>query len=397
MPYQTGRNIAVNYKLEATYGVKPGPTGGLVFRPNSGTMTLAKEPITSNEIRPDGMSSRGRHGARSVTGNYVGDMSVGTFDPLIEAVFRGTFSAPLALTQATMSTATVTVQANTITASAGSWITAGLRVGDVIRLGAGFVAGNMNRNVRITGLTATVITVAEALTVQSTAATTWAISRPKTLVQGMTHRSFTFEEYEVDIDGSEVFTGVRVGSIQLQMQPNGMATLGFNLVGQNMEVLEGAAAPYYTNPVKTTSIGLTAVEAKILVGGVDVLDVSALDMTLNVNASGVPVVGSVVTPDVFTNLATVNLSLTALKKDVLRSQQYLNETDLSLHLVFEDRSSPVPEFVSFYIPNLTLATTSKGELGQDNARTQTFTALVGIDERGGAFDKTMVKFQTSAV
>lgn len=397
MPYQTGRNVAVSYKPETTYGIKPGATGAIAFRPNSGALTLAKEPINSNEIRADGMSTRGRHGSRSVTGGYTGDMSVGTFDTLIEAAFRGTFGTALALTQATMSTATITVQANTITASTGSWITAGLRVGDVIRLGTGFVAGNMNRNVRITGLTATVITVAETLTVQGTAVTTWAINRPKTLIQGMTQRSFTFEEHEADIDGSEVFTGVRVGSVQLQMQPNGMATLNFGLVGQNMEVLEGVAAPYYTNPTKTTSIGLTAVEAKILVGGVDVLDVSSLDMTLSVNASGTPVVGSVVTPDVFTNLATVELTLTALKKDIVRSQQYLNETELSLHLVFEDRSSPVPEFVSFFIPNLTLANATKGEIGQDNARTQTFTALVGVDERGGAFEKTMVKFQSSAV
>lgn len=398
MVYQSGRNISVNYKLETTYGEKPGATGATGFRPNSGSINLTKEPINSNEVRSDGMSTRGRHGSRSVTGSYTGDLSVGTFDALFEAAFRGTWSSALSLTQATsgMATATISTTTNTIVASAGSWITVGLRVGDVIRLGTGFVTGNQNRNVRITALTATVITVAETLTAQAGPVASWAITRPKTLIQGTTPRSFTFEEYEADIDGVEVFKGVRVGSVQLQMQPNGMATVNFGLVGQDMEVLDGASAPYFTNPTKSTTVGLTAVEAKIMLGSEQILDVSSIDMTLNLNAAGVPVVGSVYTPDVFTNLASVELSITALKKDTVRALQFLNETELSLHLLFEENETGARDFVAFYIPNMTLATATKGELGQDNARTEQFTCLVGVDERGGANDKTMVKLQTSA-
>ncbi|HEV7417866.1 MAG TPA: phage tail tube protein, partial [Tianweitania sediminis] len=159
MAYQSGRNVAVSYKLETEFGQLPGATDAKAFRPNSGQLTLAKEAITSNEIRRDGMSTRGRHGSRSVTGQYAGDLSVGTFDELIEAVFRGTFEAALTIDQDAMASATIAVDANTITAPAGSFIAAGLRVNDVIRLGEGFAAGNQNLNVRIVGLTATTITV----------------------------------------------------------------------------------------------------------------------------------------------------------------------------------------------------------------------------------------------
>ena len=86
MAYQSGRNIRVAYKEESAFGVLPGDTDAAVFRINSGGLTLAKEPINSNELRADGMTTRGRHGSRSVTGNYVADHSVGTFDDLIEAV-----------------------------------------------------------------------------------------------------------------------------------------------------------------------------------------------------------------------------------------------------------------------------------------------------------------------
>lgn len=394
MAYQSGRNIRVAFKEEPAFGVLPGDTGAQVFRINSGGLNLAKEPINSNELRADGMSTRGRHGSRSVTGSYVADLSVGTFDDLIEAVFRGTFGAALELTEADFTSITTT--ANAIIFASGSPVTLGLKIGDIIRLADHASAGNNSRNLRITGLDATTITVAETLTVNAVADTDVTISRPKTLVQGVTARSFTCEEFEADIDGTEIFTGCRVGSMQLQLQPNGMTTLTFGVVGQDMDALDGAEAPYFTGPTKTTSIGLTAVEAKIMLGGVDVLDVTAIDMTLQLNASGVPVVGSVLTPEVFTNSAQITLSVTALKKDIARVQQYLDEDELSLHLLFEENETGAADFCAFYLPNITLASASKSELGQDNGRTVTFTCLVGIDERGGAHPATMVGFQTSA-
>src|SRR5690606_15576854 len=100
-----------------------------------------------------------------------------------------------------------------------------LRIGDIIRLTDHSSAGNNNRNLRIVDLDATTITVAETLTLNASPDTDVTITRPKTLVQGVTPRSFTFEEYEADIDGTEIFTGCRVGSMQLQLQPNGMTML----------------------------------------------------------------------------------------------------------------------------------------------------------------------------
>lgn len=396
MVYQSGRNIGVSYKSESSYGVLAGASGAKAFRPNSGSLTLTKEPIRSNENRRDGMTTRGRHGSRAVAGSYACDLSLGSFDDLIEAAFRGTFETALVITEATAGLTSITTTTSTIVASAGSWITAGLRVGDVIRLTNHSSAGNNSRNLRITGLTASTITVAETLTLNAVADTSFTITRPKKLIQGVTNRSFTFEEHEADIDGSEVFKGVRVGSLQIQLQPNGNCILTFGLVGQDMEVMTGASAPYFTSPTEYVSVAMTSVEAAIRIGSADVLDVSSIDLTLNLNAAGVPVVGSNVTPDVFTNLATIEGSITALKSDVTRSQQFLDETVLSLHLMFTEPETAPQDFCAFFLGNFTLATATKGELGSDNARTQTFTLLPGVDERGGAFDRTMIKYQTSA-
>lgn len=399
MSHQTGRNILVAYKEENTFGTPEAGTGGTVFRPNSGKLELAKAAIESNENRRDGLKTRGRHGSKSVSGNYSGDLSLGSYDDFIEAVFRGTFSAAITITEATaaMSSATLSVTAGSIVASAGSWLTAGLRVGEVIRLGSGFVSANQDRNIRITGLTATTISVAETLTAEAGPLASYSLTRPKTLLQGTTPRSFTVEETEIDIDSSEVFSGCRIGQMQLQMQPNGMATVDFGIVGQDMDIKTGVDSPSLTDPVASTSIGVTAVEAVIRLGTTDLLDVSALNLSIYLNASGNPVVGSSLTPDVFTNQAMVEGSITALRQDVSKVQNFLNEDQLSLHILFTENESEPKDFCSFYVGNLTLASASKSELGQDGPRTQDLTLMIGVDERGGAFDATSVKYQTSAV
>jgi hypothetical protein len=395
MVHQTGRQIEVAYKVESAYGALAGASGAKVFRPNSGNLSMSIEPIGSNENRRDGMKTRGRHGTRNVTGQYTGDLSVGSYDDWIEAVFRGTFSAALELDEGDFTSITTT--ANTIVLASGSPISLGLRVGDIIRLSDHATAANNDRNLRITALDSTTITVAETITLNNTPDTDVTITRPKKVIQGVTSRSFTVEEREIDIDSSEVFTGIRVGQMQLQMQPNGMATLSFSLVGQDMQVKSGADSPYFTTPSETTTIGLTSVEAKIRIGSEDVVDITSLDLTLNLNAAGQPVVGSNLTPDVFTNLADVQGSITALKRDAARTQQYLDEDGLSLYLLFEEKvESGTPGFCAFCIPNLTLASATKSDLGTDGARTQSFSLLVGKDLRGGAYDPTMLTFQTSA-
>src|SRR5690606_23427256 len=106
-----------------------------------------------------------RHGQRQVAGDYPADLTLETFDPLFEAIVRGTFDEKLEITQATGSPplTSVTTTANTIVAASGSFIAAGLRVGDVIRLSGFQDAENNGRNIRITGLTANTITTPDIL------------------------------------------------------------------------------------------------------------------------------------------------------------------------------------------------------------------------------------------
>lgn len=394
MSYQTGRNISVAYKAESTFGTLPAGNAGTVFRANSGTLNLDKSPIRSGENRRDGMMTRGRHGYKKVQGGYTADLSVGTFDSLFEAVFRGTFDSPLSISNAEMTSITTT--ANSIVASAGSWLTQGVRVGDVVRLVNHSTAANNSRNLRVTRVTALEITVADTLTVDSSPDSAFTLTRSKKLTQGTTSRSFSFEESEQDIDGSEIFTGVRIGSMRLQLQPNGMVTVTFNGVGKTMQAQDGSDSPYFVSPTATTSLGMTAVEAVIRLGSTDVVDLTALDITLDLKADGVNCVGTVVTPDVFTNLADVSMNLTTLRSDLSRVAQFLAEDVLTLHLLFTENESEPKDFISLFVPNFTFATSTKSEIGQDGPRTAQLSTLVGIKDDDSSYDSAMLVLQTSA-
>jgi hypothetical protein len=302
----------------------------------------------------------------------------------------------LTVTQAEAGLTSITTTANTIVASAGSFITAGLRVGDVITLAGVSDAANTGKLLRIVALTATVITVAETLVVNATPDTSFSIVRSKKLLQGLTPKAFVFEENEADIDVSNLFTWCRVGSFEIRMEPNGEIIFTFNFTGRDMEIIDGAEAPYFTAPTETVSIAMTAVESVIRFGDEDVFDFTAATLGVNLNAAGTEVVGANKTPDVFTNLAQVTGSVTALRQDAVRQRKFWNEEQLSLHILAVDSENPL-DFCSLVLTNLTLGGGAPSDIGADGPRTESYDLLPGKDERGGAFDPTMIKYQTSAV
>jgi hypothetical protein len=400
MAYQDQREIRVAYKRESAFGTLADASGADIFRVNTGGIMLAKAPINSGENRQDKQRLLGRHGTRSVSGAYTSDLSVGSFDDLLESALRGTWSAALTIDEAAsaMASATLSVGASSIVASAGSWITAGLRVGDIIRLGDGFVTANRNRNLRITGLTATTITVAETLSVEAGPLAAYDVVRARKVIMAAapTAHSYTIEEYEQQIDSAEVFLGCRLTRLRLQMAPNGMVTVETSFMGQDMDTFEATNAPYFTSPTETTSLGLVTADAVVLYDGASVIDLTEFDITIDLAGQAQPVVGNNLTPDIWTGQADVTGTITALREDLEYVADQLAETQLSLHVMMVENDSEPKDFLALHVPLFTLPNVQKSALGQNGPRTQKMTMMIGRDGRGGAYDPTMVKLITSA-
>jgi hypothetical protein len=407
MVYQTNSNALIAYKKQAGLGTPASGAAASVLRLSGGNgIKLAKAAIASAEVRNDGMSTRGRHGTQAITAAYNAELSLGSHDGIIEALMRSTWDSAT-LTKSQTDFTSLTTGANTVILATGNPITMGFRVFDVIRLGTLNATANNNRNLRITGLSATTITVAETLTVDAVADTSCTITRsgkrlinPAVLVKPY----FTLEEYEGDIDQSTTVQDFVWGGLKFSMANNGlvMAAPSGVGIGQVSALATGAPSPYFTSPVATTDVPMSVVDATIRLAGNDLVQLTALDINLDIQPASPPVFGSGTQKfgaDVFTGPLLVSMNLTMLRKDLSIFSDFIAETQYSLHLLAVDNMAEPKDFVAITVPNFTLGSTDPSALSkQGGGRTQSIAipaGLVGVDTSATG-DNSMIKFQTTA-
>jgi hypothetical protein len=399
MAYQTNSNAYIARKVQSALGSMAGASGASIIRTAGGQGgRLSKAAIESNEVRRDGMRSRGRHGSQRTAGSYTTEYSNGNIDDIIEAVMRGTYEAALTKTQVQLTSIVTT--STTITVGGGDLIALGFRVGDVIQLGGAPDAANNGINIRITGLTATVITTPDTLVANATPDTTFSISRvgQKLINPGagaMVQRYHTIEEYEIDIDRAEIFSDCVWGSLTFSMSPDSllMANPGWVGTGQFLGDNDGVSVPYFSSPSESVADPMSVVDAKVRVGGGDALDLTNFELTIDLGLNSPNVAASLYAPDVFPGNMSISASITLLRDNYANVQRLLSETQIAISVLAAHGAN----FLSIYVPNLTLGGVDKSALSNaGGARTETLAipaALVGKDQRGGAFDPTMIKFQ----
>lgn len=397
MAFQTGKGVRVSAKVEATYNTAPTASAATQLRlTDSPGMNLTKAVINSAEVRSDGLSTIGRHGSRSAPGTYNGELSVGTFDMFLEAAMRGTWVAASVITQATMTSITTTT--STIVAGAGSWITQGVKVGDVVRLTNHATTANNNLNLRVRSLTASTITViGTPLTLNASADTSFELTILRKLRNPVTptKRTFWVEEYFQDIDQSQVFGGCRVVSMTISGTPDGMASVSFGLLGASSDTLTTAASPYYTSPTLTTSNPLVFADAKISVAGTDITSATAFELTYSIAASTQPVIGADVSPDVFDNDATLSGSLTVVRDDLDNFDAFNDETEIELHILLEEPEAAPSDCIAIFVPLVKFNDASASK-GGDGAMLETIPWMAGIKPTTTGYDSTLLTISTSA-
>ena len=157
MAYGHASDVIVAIKPEATYNTAPGTGSGerLRIRPSPG-MSLVKNMSPNDEVSLDLQDRLARHGTQSVPGSYNLVWAVDAQDTALEALMRSTWVAAVAITQATMTSITTTT--STIVAAAGSWLTQGVRRGDVVRLTGHATAANNSINLLVASVSASTIT-----------------------------------------------------------------------------------------------------------------------------------------------------------------------------------------------------------------------------------------------
>jgi hypothetical protein len=396
MPISKGTAKVVAYKKEATWGQLAGATGGKQLRRVTADFNLEKETYESSEIRTDRQTADFRHGVRSAAGNLSGELSPKTYSDFMAAVVARDFSAVTAL-----SGLSVTIAASddlyTVTRSAGSFIADGIKVGNVVRLtGAGLNTNNSNKNLLVVSMTATVLTVkvlngTPMVAEGPIASVGVSVPGKQTYVPktGHTDDSFTVEQWFGDIAQSEVYTGMKVGSMAVSLPATGLTTVEFSFMGKDLT--QKGTTQYFTSPTAQGTEGIfAAVNGAMVVDGQVVGLVTSADFTIERALENATAIGSNSIAEVFTGriIATGNLSV--YFQDANFRNYFDNETPVSIVMALTTNNTATSDFVSFVLPKVKLNghTVDDGELGL--TASVPFQALLNDVTNTGLIDSTVM-------
>jgi hypothetical protein len=390
MAFQLQSGVITTFREEDTFGVlADNDSDALVFPTSPGNgMVLNKTPIPDPTVRADQQVRRPRHGPRTSTGSLSGVLAVGAFDPLFEGLMRNTWAAPLAIGPLSLDYNPVTGVA---TATGETFSADGMRVGDVVTLSGSAASDDKPGIVSAVG-TDTFTIANKADWAAMTADTGVTVTRGKKLIMPAVPvpKSYSIEHWEAAAVSSARFLGCRVGSATFNQPAEGMVSVEFGFTGQNMAL---GSSQYFTSATTPTAPGLVAVDAIVSYNGAQVATMSAMSLALDLGLTTTPVIGSVLTPDVFGGVANPTASLTFLKEDQDVMSQFLGETTgLSLTVVYKDAAG---DYFAVSIPSFTVGAVETQRIGPSGAQLETATLLIGVPTESNR-DASMVTLHTSA-
>lgn len=401
MPISKGTAKVVAYKKETSWGTLAGNTGAKQLRRVTADFNLTKETYESNELRTDRQVADFRHGVRSAEGSLNGELSNKTYSDFMQSLVARDFT-----TAPTASSLSITIAASgslwTVTRAAGSWLTDGFRVGMVIRLSGGtFNALNSGKNLLIASMTATVLTVAvmNGSNLQAegpiASATATAVGKftyiPAT---GHTDDSYTIEEWYSDIAQSEVYTGMKVGSMAVQLPATGLTTVDFSFMGKDLT--QKGTSQYYTTPATQGSDGIfAAVNGVVLVNGAPVALITSADFTVERGMENATAVGSNSVAEIFSGRIRVSGNMSVYFQDATFRGYFDNETPVSIVLALTEDNTAGADFLTFVLPKVKINSFTKADAELGIVAQASFQALLN-DVTTAGLEATTILIQDSA-
>lgn len=412
MPIASGVFKQLAYKAEASYGVAPGQASAQALRRVQSTIDLNKDTYQSNEIRTDLQMSDFRHGVRRVAGSIQGELSPGTWKDFFAMILKRNFAAVTAITGASITVAG-SGPTYTVTRAAGSFLTDGIKAGDVVRLSAGtFNAANLLKNLFVVSLTATALTVIPlngvALFAEGPiASSTVTVIGKKTYIplSGHTDNSLAIEHWYADagFNQSELFLGCKATQCAIDLPPSGIATVNWDMVGQDLAettAKRGGVAPtaqYFTSPTAATTSGtLAAVNGVVRLAGQSVAVLTGLSLQIAANFTGDPVVGANIIPQQFPGRVVVTGQASMYFDGVTARDAFINETEIEILAAFTTSNSGTADFISFALPRVKFGGASKDDGEKGLVQTLPFQALLnGSGGAGTSSEATTFSIQDS--
>lgn len=299
----------ITYIKEAVYGVTPNTPQMQELRITGESLNKNISNKVSAEIRSDRQVTDLVQTSKAAQGDINFELSFGTFDDfLASALFSEDWTTPL-----TISGTDIAADATGLTSSGPTnFVSAGIKVGQFIKVG-GFT-GNVANNTyyRVTSVTANDLNLSPAPAAVDASGETVTI-KGSFIRNGTTKKSFTMEKGFLEINEFFQYIGMIVNTMSLQIKSQEILTGSFSLIGKDA-TLVGTSLDSTPTPATTTDV-LNAVDdvASIKEGGVEVASpnyIEEMTIELNNNLRSRYAVGS----DALTSIGTGKCDITGTLK-----------------------------------------------------------------------------------
>lgn len=388
-----GTDIIVAFKKQSALGTPASGSGGtgIEVRPAAG-LTQQIATIQSTKIRSNLMRKRPRQGSVSVQAQYETELEVGNCDGIFAGVLGGT-TATFDVTEADVTSVTITGATGAIVGASGSFITKGVMRGMMVKFASLSVSGNNGIWVPVLDVTASQITTGADLLVDNATDTAFTMTVAKSYSTPTPRpvEYYTFEEYlGSGVDASKLGSDLKFTSLNFGVQPNAPTTIGFGLSGLRISNPTGASAPTLTSPTFPTTGGmLVMLDGAIYNGTTKMADLTGFTAGLSAQASITPLITSRYGTDVVLGMFEFAGQFTSLVEDSVAFAAFLAETQFSIFARFSEREADPADFVSLYVGDCAYggwnAPIADGQI------IQTTPIYAGSDGRGaGSIDSTMV-------
>lgn len=321
-----------SYAVESVWGTAPAAGTAKYLRRTTLDLNLTRDSFESAEISSTAQTSDMRSGADNVEGTLSGELSPGSYSDFFASLLRGTWVAGVTNTATTIA---AVATGNKLVRSAGSWITLGFKIGDIVDT-SGFATSANNGRAIVTALTATDMSLdAVSITLVNEAegaSVTVAVPGKKLVIpilpDDRTDESYTIEQFYDNISVNRLATGVKIGSASVTVSPNAMTTVEFGLLGKDVT---SSGTRYFTSPAAASTTSIFSGNAGILlVDNVPQAIVTGLNFEITGNTEAGTVIGQRNAAQIFLGRITASGEFTAYFSDDTIFNKFYNETAISL-------------------------------------------------------------------
>ncbi len=405
MTVAQGIQKQIAYKKQASgLGTAESGSGGQLIRRETASFQTTKDTYSSNEIVSHQQHTGDTHGVRSSTATLNGLLSGLTYKDFFSSLLRKAWAATSDITGLS-----VTIAGSgpyTITDGSATFLTDGIKIGDVIQLAGGsLAAANAGVNLLVTAVTETVVTVivvnGDSLTAEGPiASVTMSVPGQKVYVPTSSHTNdyYTFEEWFGDLSRSHLYQDIQIGSAEVNVPATGNVAVNFNLIGLGYRAKSGSQV--LTSPTAETGSNIvSSVAGAVLVGGTEYTAITSARVLIDGQiTSGEAVIGSNYRPDNQRGRIRVSGSFTALYEGDTLAEPFDNETATTLVLVLADDNTAGADFVTLSMSKVKIFSDDADDGEKQIVRTYNFVAEINGD--GGAAlanDETIITMQDSLV